>query len=97
MPMTVMTDPVTTGGKKCSRRLNTPLSRNPMAPATTMAPKIAFSPAVPPPAPVPMAIIEPTAANEVPCTIGSFAPIHGTPRVCSRVARPEISSVAASR
>src|SRR6478735_2496882 len=43
------------------------------------------------------AIIEATAANEVPCTIGSFAPIQGTPRVCSRVARPDTSSVAASR
>ena len=40
MPMTVMTDPVTTGGKKCSRRVKTPDSRNPTSPATRMAPKM---------------------------------------------------------
>ena len=44
MPITVMTDPVTTGGKKCSSRLNTPESRNPMIPATRMAPKMNCSP-----------------------------------------------------
>ena len=93
----MITDPVTTGGKKRSNLLNTPLSAKPTAPAITMAPKMARSPAVPPPAAAPMASMEPTAANEVPCTIGSFAPIQRTPRVCSSVARPEISSVAANR
>ena len=92
-----MTDPVTTGGKKCSSRLNTPDSRNPMIPATRMAPKMHWSPRTPPPASFPMASIEATAANDVPCTSGSFAPIHQTPRVCSSVARPDTSSAAASR
>ena len=97
MPMTVITDPVTTGGKKCSRRANTPDSRNPARPAIRTEPKMARRPSTPPPAEAPTAIIEATAANEVPCTIGSFAPIQGTPRVCSRVARPDTSRVAASR
>ena len=95
--MTVMTEPVTTGGKKCSSRLNTPESRKPMTPATRTAPKMYCSPATPPPASLPMASMEATAANEVPCTSGSLAPILQTPRVCSRVASPETSSAAVSR
>ncbi len=97
MPITVMTDPVTTGGKKCSRRLNTPDSRNPMIPATRMAPKMNWSPRTPPPASFPMASIEATAANDAPCTSGSLAPIRQTPIVCSSVASPDTSSAAVSR
>ena len=97
MPITVMTDPVTTGGKKCSRRLNTPDSRNPMTPATRMAPKMNCSPRTPPPASLPMASIEATAANDAPCTSGSLAPIRQKPIVCSSVASPDTSSAAVSR
>ena len=97
MPMTVMTDPVTTGGKKRSRRLNTPDSRKPITPATRIAPKMNCSPRTPPPASLPMASIEATAANDAPCTSGSRAPIFHTPRVCRRVASPETSSAAVSR
>ena len=97
MPMTVMTEPVTTGGKKCSSLLNTPESRKPITPATITAPKMYCSPTTPPPASLPMASIEATAANEVPCTSGSRAPIRQMPSVCSRVARPETSRAAVSR
>ena len=97
MPITVITEPVTTGGKKCSSRLNTPDSRNPTTPATSTAPKMYCSPATPPPASLPMASIEATAANDVPCTSGSRAPIFQMPRVCSRVASPDTSSAAVSR
>ena len=98
IPMTVITDPVTTGGKKCSsraehrRRARSRPDRRPgwrrRWPAGRPLRRRR---------PYPTASIEATAANEVPCTIGSFAPIHWTPRVCSRVARPDTSSVAASR
>ena len=38
IPMTVITTPVTTGGKRCSSRLNTGASRKPTTPATMTAP-----------------------------------------------------------
>ena len=97
MPITVITEPVTTGGKKGSSRLNTPDRRNPTTPATSTAPKMYCNPATPPPASLPMASIEATAANDVPCTSGSRAPIFQMPRVCSRVASPDTSSAAVSR
>ena len=97
MPMTVMTDPVTTGGKKRSRRLNTPRQQEPDDPGDQDGAEDALQPADPAACAVPMASIEATAANEVPCTIGSLAPIRQTPRVCSSVASPDTSSAAVSR
>ena len=95
--MTVITTPVTTGGKRCSSRLNTGASRKPTTPATMTAPKIAVRPAAPPPAPLPIASIDATAANEVPCTSGCRAPMRQMPSVCSSVARPDTSRAAVSR
>ena len=92
-----MIEPVTTGGKKWMSRLNTGVSRKPMIPATRTAPKMVVRPRAPPPAVLPMASIEATAANEVPWTSGSFAPIFQMPRVCSSVASPDTSSAAVSR
>src|SRR6478609_8998590 len=93
IPITVITDPVTTGGKNRSNPDNT----NPSSPATRIAPKMARIPSRPPPAALPTDNMEATAANEVPCTIGSFAPIQGTPNVWIRVANPDTNSVAANR
>jgi hypothetical protein len=38
IPITVITTPVTTGGKRCRSRLNTGASRKPTTPATRTAP-----------------------------------------------------------
>ncbi len=70
--------------------------RKAMAPATMSAPKMARNPASPPSG-APMAIMVETATNDVPCTIGSRAPIRQTPRVCRSVARPEMNRPALIR
>ena len=92
-----MTEPVTTGGKKCSSRLNTPESRKPITPATRTSAEDVLQPGDAAAGVAPIASMEATAANEVPCTSGSRAPMRQTPRVCSRVASPETSSAAVSR
>ena len=89
-PMIVMTDPVTTSGKKCRRRVNTGASRRPTTPATSRAPKMARSPSGPPVL-VPIARMVDTAANEVPWTRGWRAPSFQKPRVCNRVATPDMN------
>ena len=96
MPITVITVPVTTSGKKRSSRVNTGAIRKPSSPASSRAPKTAASPAVPPSL-VPIARIVETAANEVPWTIGWRAPIFQMPRVCNSVARPEMNRPADTR
>ncbi len=95
--MMVMTTPVTTSGKKRSRRVNTGAMKKAMTLDSSSAPKMARSPVVPPPCDIPMASMVDTAANEVPCTIGCRAPIFHTPRVCSRVAMPDMNSPADTR
>lgn len=97
MPMMVITVPVTTSGKNRSSRVKTGAIRNPARPEISRAPKMARSPAVPPPWEAPTASMVETAANEVPCTIGWRAPIFQTPRVCSRVATPDMKSPAETR
>ena len=96
IPMTVITVPVTTGGKNRSSLVKNGEIRKAMAPATMRAPKIARSPASPPSG-APMATMVETAANDVPCTIGSRAPIFQTPRVWSSVASPEMNRPALIR
>ncbi len=96
-PITVITTPVTTGGKNRSRRVKKGAMTKAMAPATISDPKIARRPSSPPPRVVPMASMVATAANEVPCTMGRRAPSRHRPRVCSSVARPEMNSPALSR
>jgi hypothetical protein len=76
--------------------VNTGARRNATAPATITAPKMARRPSTPPIS-VPIASMVATAAKDVPCTIGSRAPIFHTPRVCSTVATPETSSPAEMR
>lgn len=95
-PMTVMTVPVTTGGKNRSSLVKNGAISSAMAPATMSAPKMARSPASPPSG-APMASMVETAANDVPCTIGSRAPIRQTPSVCRSVARPDMNSPALIR
>ena len=47
MPITVITTPVTTSGKKCSSWVKTGAIRNAITPASSSAPKIARSPSCP--------------------------------------------------
>ena len=96
IPMTVITTPVTTSGKKRSSRVKIGAISMPSRPATSSAPKMARRPATPPSA-VPIARIVDTAANEVPCTIGCRAPNFHTPRVCKSVASPEMNRPADTR
>ena len=96
IPMTVMTTPVTTSGKKRSSRVKTGAMSRPRRPATIRAPKTARRPSTPPCA-VPTARMVDTAANEVPCTIGCRAPNFHTPRVWRSVANPEMNRPAETR
>ncbi len=97
IPMTVITTPVTTSGKKRSSRVKNGAISMASRPATSSAPKTARRPATPPPSARPTAKIVDTAANEVPCTMGCRAPNFHTPMVCSKVARPEMNRPADTR
>ena len=76
MPMIVMMQPVTTGGKKRTTLAKSGAMRKPKSPATITAPKIVASRALESPreALVATAVIVPTAANDTPCTSGSCEP-----------------------
>ena len=86
-PMAVMTEPVTSGGKKRMMRENTGVMSRPMTDAAITAPNTVGSP---PPA-LRMATMVATLANDTPCTRGSLQPKNGTPSVCSMVARPPMN------
>ncbi len=94
--MRVMKLPVTTGGKKRTRRRKYGASRKPSTPATMVAPKMTGS-AWPGAADSPMAIMGVTPAKETPLTNGSRAPIRPTPSVCSSVAMPAVKRLAPMR
>jgi len=85
-PMTVMIDPVTTGGKKRTMLAKNGTIRNAMRPAMMIAPYAVRRPSWPCPATI--AVRVDTEAKEMPCTRGSCAPRYGTPSVCSTVATP---------
>ena len=76
MPMIVMMQPVTTGGKKRTTLAKSGAMRKPKIPATITAPKMVARRALESPseALVATAVIVPTAANETPCTSGSCEP-----------------------
>ena len=95
-PMTVMTHPVTTGGKNRTSCANSGAMMKPNTPATITAPKMTAILAAGRrcDSSVAAAVIVPTAANETPCTSGSCEPTKGTPRDCSSVPRPETNSAA---
>jgi len=86
MPMTVMIDPVTTGGKNRRMLAKNGTMKKAMSPATMVAPYAVRRPSCPWPATI--AVSVDTEAKEMPCTRGSCAPRYGTPSVCSTVARP---------
>ena len=74
--MTVMTDPVTTGGKKRSSRLKTPRRRKPIDPGDQEGAEDGLQAGGAAARARADGEHEATAANEVPCTIGSRAPIQ---------------------
>ena len=76
IPMIVMMQPVTTGGKNRTTPANTGEMRKPNSPATITAPKIVASRALESPSEAleATAVIVPTAANDTPCTSGSREP-----------------------
>ena len=76
IPMTAMMVPVTTGGKKRSKRPITGAISIAMMPAPMMAPKIIRAPSVPGLA-LAMATIGPTAAKVTPIMTGSLMPNQG--------------------
>ena len=84
IPIMVIIEPVTISGKKRTIFEKKGVINIPKIELTMTAPKIVW---IFPPV-VPIAIMLATAANEVPCTIGSFAPNHFSPSVCSNVAKP---------
>ncbi len=93
-PITVMIEPVTTGGKKrmiCEK--NGEIAR-PISAATITAPSTLRRPPVPS-SPMIESIVA-TDANEIPCTSGSWEPKYGSPSVCSSVAAPLTKSAQAS-
>ncbi|MNP20798.1 hypothetical protein D3C76_1133880 [compost metagenome] len=92
-PMVVMTIPVTSGGKNLVIRENTGVIRKPIREAAMTAPSTPGKP--PPPSLLRIAPMVATPANDTPCTSGNWQPNHGSPRVCSRVARPPANSDAA--
>ena len=94
-PMTVMMEPVTTGGKKrtiCAKKGTTSIA---ITAAASTAPIASRMPASPRP-PTIVSSVE-TEAKEMPCTSGSCAPRPGTPTVCRSVARPLTSNEQDSR
>ena len=97
MPMTVMTTPVTTSGKKRSSRVKTGAMSKARRPATMQGAEDRAQTRPRRPCAVPTARMVDTAANEVPCTIGCRAPNFHTPMVCRSVARPEMNRPAETR
>ena len=93
-PMTVITEPVTTAGKKRTTREKTGATSRPIRAATMTAPKTTRRPRSPLPSPSPrmIVIIVETLAKEMPWTSGSWEPKNGTPSVCRIVARPLTNS-----
>ena len=91
-PMTVITTPLTTGGKKRITLAKTGVISRPTTEAAMTAPNTDWMP----PSPSRMAVIVATPAKETPCTSGSFDPKNGRPRVCSRVAAPPTNRQAAT-
>src|SRR5699024_4340207 len=88
-PITVITEPVTTGGKNRTILPKTMLNAIPIRPAPIVAPKTA-----PRPWDWAIAPMVDTAENEAPCTSGSRDPNIGSPSVCSSVATPLTKMVA---
>jgi hypothetical protein len=86
MPMTVMIDPVTTGGKERRMLAKNGTMKKATSPATMVAPYAVRRPSWPCSATI--AVRVDTEAKEIPCTRGSCAPRNGTPSVCSTVATP---------
>lgn len=82
--MTVMTVPVTTGGKNLMIRAKTGVMSRPSAAEARTAPKAAWMPL--PPCTIATSVA--TLAKEVPCTSGNWLPNHGTPTDCRMVASP---------
>lgn len=78
-PISVMTVPVTTGGKKRTSFEKYGVRTKPSRLATMMAPKMTVMPSAP--RSLPMAIIGVTPAKETPLTNGSLAPTFEKPRV----------------
>lgn len=97
MPMIVRIVPITTGGKHFAGLLNTGANRKVAMPAVITAPYTASRPAVPPPAPVPMAIMGETAVEVTPWTRGSRAPTFQTPSAWTIEAMPQVSRSALMR
>jgi hypothetical protein len=91
-PIMVMMDPVTTGGKKRSRREKYGLTKKVMIPATITDPYMAVSPAA-----CPIRIIGVTAAKVTPWMIGSRKPTFQKPTVWIRVATPQVKRSASMR
>ncbi len=87
-PMTVITEPVTTAGKKRTIREKTGATSSPITAETMIAPKTTRRPRSPPPSLRMIVIIVETEAKLMPCTSGSWEPKNGSPRVCRTVARP---------
>ena len=94
--MTVMIDPVTTGGKNRIRRERNGATTRPTRAATTTAPATTRSPRSPSLSPAMMVTIVETEAKLMPWTSGRRDPRNGTPIVCRIVARPLTSSAHAT-
>ena len=92
--MTVMIEPVTTGGKKRMICEKNGEIASPISAATMTAPKTFCRPSWPS-SPMIESIVA-TDANEIPCTSGSWEPKNGSPSVCSSVAAPLTNSAHAS-
>jgi len=88
-PITRISVPVTTGGKKRSSRLTTGAIRIEMMPAPMMAPKISWAPATPGLL-LAIATMGPTEAKVTPIITGSRMPNHCVaPRAWISVTRPQ--------
>ena len=92
MPIVVMIDPVTTGGKNRSTRAKNGAIRNPNTEATMMEP---ITDGMPPPVASTDSMVA-IPVKDTPCTSGSWQPIRGSPHACRNVANPPTNRAAAT-
>lgn len=95
--MSVITEPVTTGGKKRTALLKKGAAMKPRTPATMTAPKMIGRASLLSLAEATTAVMGATPANVTPLTNGSLAPIFQKPRVCRKVASPAVNRQAPVR
>lgn len=86
-PITVITQPLTSGGKKRVTLENTGATSRPSTAEAITAPRM---PGSPPPV-CKMLTMVATPANDTPCTSGRRLPKNGMPRVCNNVATPPMN------